>query len=67
MLPSVFEFEDAEESGWLVVVIAIMFSLSVYFIQRTGGLGFGPFWFRKFLADFAMPLSAIWWSGFAHM
>ena len=63
----VFEFQHSESGGWLSVTIAILFALTVYFVQRTGGMPFGPFWFRKFLSDYAFALSAIWWTGFAHM
>jgi hypothetical protein len=40
----VYEFDDGSasgSSGWFSVVVAILFALSVYFIERTGTLAFG--------------------------
>jgi len=63
----VYEFDDSGTGGWLSVTIAILFALTVYFVQRAGGMSFGPFWLRKFLADYAFALSAVWWTGFANI
>ena len=62
-----YEFDDSGTGGWLSVTIAILFALTFYFVQRAGGMYFGPFWLRKFLADYAFALSAVWWTGFANM
>lgn len=65
---TVFEFEDSTTAGgWLAVTIAMLFALTVYFVQRTGSLPFGPFWLRKLLSDYAFAFAAIWWTGFSHM
>lgn len=38
----VYEFDDGTgQSGWFSVVVAILFALSVYFIERSGTLSFG--------------------------
>ena len=38
----VYEFDDGSgQSGWFSVVVAILFALSVYFIERSGTLSFG--------------------------
>jgi len=64
----VFEFEDSTTAGgWLAVTIAMLFALTVYFVQRTGSLPFGPFWLRKLLSDYAFAFAAIWWTGFSHI
>ena len=65
--PSVYEFPHSVSGGWLAVTVAILFSLVVYFLQRAGGLAFGPFRVRKFLADYAFALSAVFFSGFVHI
>ncbi|BGP12253.1 hypothetical protein JCM10213_000054 [Rhodosporidiobolus nylandii] len=66
----VYEFDDGNasgSSGWFSVVVAIMFALSVYFIERAGTLPFGPFWFRKFLVDYAFAAAIIFYTGFTHI
>jgi len=41
----VYEFDDGTgQAGWFSVVVAVLFALSVYFIERAGTLPFG----RKF-------------------
>ncbi|GAA5840606.1 hypothetical protein JCM3766R1_000709 [Sporobolomyces carnicolor] len=64
----VYEFDDGTgQSGWFSVVVAILFALSVYFIERSGTLSFGPFWFRKFLVDYAFAAAVVFYTGFVHI
>jgi len=38
----VYEFDDGTgQAGWFSVVVAVLFALSVYFIERAGTLPFG--------------------------
>lgn len=37
----VFEFADSSTAGWFSVVVAMLFALVVYFLERTGTLPFG--------------------------
>ncbi|GAA6018663.1 hypothetical protein JCM10207_009001 [Rhodosporidiobolus poonsookiae] len=66
----VYEFDDGGASGaagWFSVVVAILFALAVYFIERAGTLHFGPFWARKFLVDYAFAAAVIFFTGFVHI
>ncbi|KAK4047473.1 hypothetical protein OIV83_005385 [Microbotryomycetes sp. JL201] len=63
----VFEFDVSGAAGWFSVVIAILFALVVYFLERTAKLSFGPFWFRKFLQDYAFMIGIIFFTGFVHI
>ncbi|GAA5849109.1 hypothetical protein JCM9279_005793 [Rhodotorula babjevae] len=64
----VYEFDDGTgQSGWFSVVIAMLFALTVYFTERSGTLHFGPFWFRKFLVDYAFAAAVILYTGFVHI
>ncbi|GAA5910691.1 Bor1p [Sporobolomyces salmoneus] len=64
----VYEFDDGTgQAGWFSVVVAILFALSVYFIERSGTLSFGPFWFRKFLVDYAFAAAVVFYTGFVHI
>lgn len=44
----IFEFEASQSAGWFSVVVAILFALAVYFLERTARLPFG----RKFPSSF---------------
>lgn len=37
----VFEFDISGQAGWFSVVVAILFALFVYFLERSGTLSFG--------------------------
>ncbi|GJN92039.1 hypothetical protein Rhopal_005067-T1 [Rhodotorula paludigena] len=64
----VYEFDDGTgQAGWLSVVIAMLFALCVYFVERAGKLHFGPFWARKFLVDYAFAAGVIFFTGFTHI
>ncbi|GAA5961225.1 hypothetical protein JCM3765_002876 [Sporobolomyces pararoseus] len=64
----VYEFDDGTgQAGWFSVVVAILFALSVYFIERSGTLSFGPFWFRKSLVDYAFAAAVVFYTGFVHI
>ncbi|GAA6041008.1 hypothetical protein JCM8097_000538 [Rhodosporidiobolus ruineniae] len=66
----VYEFDGGDasgKSGWFSVVVAILFALSVYFVERAGTLSFGPFWFRKLLTDYAFAAAIIFYTGFVHI
>jgi len=63
----ILEFPHSQSGGWLSVTVAILFALTVYFMQKAGSMSFGPFWFRKFLSDYSFALAAVWWTGFTHI
>ncbi|GAA5836117.1 hypothetical protein JCM11251_007374 [Rhodosporidiobolus azoricus] len=66
----VYEFDDGGASGaagWFSVVVAVLFALSVYFIERAGTLHFGPFWLRKYVVDYAFAACIIFYTGFVHI
>ncbi|GAA5867536.1 hypothetical protein JCM1840_002543 [Sporobolomyces johnsonii] len=64
----VYEFDDGHgQAGWFSVVVAILFALSVYFVERAGTLSFGPFWLRKCIVDYAFAAAIIFYTGFVHI
>lgn len=64
---AVLEFPYSATGGWLSVTVAILFSFTVYFVQKAGGLAFGPLWLRKIMQDYTFALAAVFWSGFVHI
>ncbi|BGP21228.1 inorganic anion exchanger [Rhodotorula toruloides] len=64
----VYEFDGGRgQAGWFSVVVAILFALSVYFVERAGTLHFGPFWARKALVDYTFAAAIIFYTGFVHI
>ncbi|SCV68754.1 BQ2448_875 [Microbotryum intermedium] len=63
----VYEFDLSDQAGWFSVVVAILFALSVYFLERTATLSFGPFWLRKCITDYAFAAGIIFYTGFVHI
>ena len=64
----IYEFEDNTlVGGWFAVVIAMLFALFNYHLERVTTMPFGPFWFRKALKDYNFLLCVIFFTGFVHM
>ncbi|KAM0750331.1 hypothetical protein T439DRAFT_381031 [Meredithblackwellia eburnea MCA 4105] len=63
----VYEFDVSSTAGWFSVVVAIVFALFVYFVERVGALSFGPFWFRKLFTDYSFAVAIIFFTGFVHI
>lgn len=59
----VLEFEVSPSAGWFSVVVATVFALFVYFLERIGSLSFGPFWFRKLVTDYAFAVAIVLFTG----
>ncbi|KAL8278439.1 hypothetical protein RQP46_009129 [Phenoliferia psychrophenolica] len=55
----ILEFQVSSTAGWFSVVVATVFALFVYFLERIGSLPFGPIWLRKFFTDYAFALSIV--------
>ncbi|SGY31148.1 BQ5605_C002g01213 [Microbotryum silenes-dioicae] len=63
----VYEFDASDQAGWFSVVVAILFALSVYLLERTATLSFGPFWLRKCVTDYAFAAGIVFYTGFVHI
>ncbi|PWN49316.1 hypothetical protein IE53DRAFT_388489 [Violaceomyces palustris] len=53
-------------TGWLSVTIAILFTVSVYFVSRVGDTSYLPFKLRKAISSYAFAAGCIFWTGFSH-
>jgi boron transporter len=60
-------YDDQLTNGFMAVMIAILYSITVYFLEkmRTTAMFNQPV--RDFLSDYAYPLATIWWVGFSHI
>ena len=60
-------YDERITNGFMTAMIAILYSLTVYFLEkmRTTTL-FTPL-VRELLSEYAYPLSTIWWTGFSHI
>ena len=64
----IYEFDDnSKQAGWLACFVAIAFSFTVYYTQRTGGKSWGPLWLRQGIDDWTFAAGCIFWTGFVHM
>lgn len=61
------EFDSSSVKGWLSVVVAMLFALSVYWVEKAGRKGFGPLWARRLISDYAFVLACIFYTGFVHI
>jgi len=53
--------------GYLSVVIAICFMLTVYGLEFVGSTTLFKPWMRSILADYAYPIGTLFWTGFSHI
>jgi hypothetical protein len=63
----IYEFDVSGSAGWFSVVVATVFALLVYFLERIGTQGFGPFWFRKGLMDYSFAMAIVVFTGVVHI
>ncbi|CBQ71908.1 related to BOR1-boron efflux transporter [Sporisorium reilianum SRZ2] len=53
-------------TGWLSVTIAMLFTISVYFLAKVGNTSYLPFKMRNLVAGYAFAAGCIFWTGFSH-
>ncbi|TKY87094.1 hypothetical protein EX895_003771 [Sporisorium graminicola] len=53
-------------TGWLSVTIAMLFTISVYFVAKVGNTSYLPFNIRNLVAGYAFAAGCIFWTGFSH-
>ncbi|OCK81955.1 hypothetical protein K432DRAFT_415681 [Lepidopterella palustris CBS 459.81] len=58
---------DRPSNGFMACMIAILYSLTVYLLEKIRGtVLFNPV-IREFLSDYAYPIATLWWVGFSHI
>ncbi|KAK4985276.1 hypothetical protein LTR50_006081 [Elasticomyces elasticus] len=60
-------FDYGTVNGYLNIVIAIMFFGTVYALEKVGSSTMWKPWARGLLADYAFPISTLFWVGFSHI
>ncbi|KAI9834096.1 MAG: hypothetical protein M1819_003381 [Sarea resinae] len=60
-------YNDHITNGFMAVMIAILYTLTVYALERMGSTVMFKPWVREILSDYAYPIATIWWVGFAHL
>ena len=53
-------------TGWLSVTIAILFTVSVYWLEKVGKTSYLPFRLRSSVAGYAFIAGILFWTGFSH-
>lgn len=59
--------EGNPTQGYLSIVIAICFMLTVYVLEFVGTTILFKPWMRSILADYAYPIGTVFWTGFSHI
>ncbi|WFD30183.1 hypothetical protein MSPP1_001200 [Malassezia sp. CBS 17886] len=63
------EFKPApldNATGWLAVTIAVLFTVSVYFLTQVGSSTYLPFHLRRLVGSLAFVSGCVFWTGFSH-
>lgn len=60
-------YDEKITNGFMTAMIAIMYSLTVYFLEKMRGTTLFKPAVREFLSEYAYPLATIWWTGFSHI
>ena len=63
---SIAFYDETITNGFASCLIAILFTLTVYSLEKVRSTTFGRGWIRLLLSDYAYPLATIFWTGFAH-
>lgn len=64
----IINFEDnAIVNGFASCLVAIMFCLTVYYLEDIGSTTLFRGWTRTLLSDYAYPIATIFWTGFTHI
>jgi boron transporter len=53
-------------NGFTSAMIAILFTLTIYFLEKIRNTTFARPLIRQLLSDYAYPIATIFWTGFAH-
>ncbi|GIJ82159.1 hypothetical protein Asppvi_000664 [Aspergillus pseudoviridinutans] len=54
-------------AGFMSIIIAILYFLTIYGLERLGSSTIWKPWFRGLLADYAYVIGTIFWVGFSHI
>ena len=59
-------YDDRNLNGFASAMVAILFTLTIYFLEQLRHTTFSRVWIRELLADYAYPISTLFWTGFCH-
>lgn len=59
-------YDERYLNGFASAMIAILFTLTIYFLEKVRHTTFGRPLIRQILSDYAYPIATIFWTGFAH-
>ena len=59
-------YDNSITNGFASCMIAILYTLTIYFLEKLNSTTFARGWLRTLLSDYAYPLATIFWTGFAH-
>jgi hypothetical protein len=60
-------YDGATTQGFMTAMTAILYSLTVYFLEKMKTTTYFRPVVRELLSEYAYPLATIWWTGFTHL
>ncbi|ETN43778.1 uncharacterized protein HMPREF1541_11102 [Cyphellophora europaea CBS 101466] len=63
---SVNFYDERYLNGFASALIAVLYTLSIYFLEKVRDTTFARPLLRQLLSDYAYPIATIFWTGFAH-
>lgn len=54
-------------NGFAAAMLAILFSITIYFLESIGSTTLFNGWTRTLLSDYAYPIATLFWTGFSHI
>jgi boron transporter len=59
-------YDNSITNGFASALVAVLFSLTIYWLEKFRNMTFSRGWLRQVLSDYAYPIATIWWTGFCH-
>ncbi|KIW08388.1 uncharacterized protein PV09_01301 [Verruconis gallopava] len=60
-------YDERITNGYMSVMIAILYSITVYLLEKMRRTTLFKPAVREFLSDYAYPIATVWWTGFSHI
>lgn len=64
---SVNFYDDRIVNGFASAMVAILFFLTVFYLEQASSMFLGTPAIRKLLSEYAYPIATIFWTGFTHI
>ena len=60
-------YDERYTNGFMSAMIAILYALTIYFLEKMRRTSLFNRTTREFLSEYAYPIATVWWTGFSHI